>query len=153
MHDIEVREKPVNDVTDLQVPADFSWTMSSDILLSISSPVKTTVEVFTTENCEKGSRLAVLQAPVQDMPLSVANSVKGLYVRYTKKDGTKAVMSTGTVTRAATDLTVKLPEEAGEETISGGLHMNYPSQWYGTLLFEDNWPVKGDRQKTILYGV
>lgn len=144
MHDIEVREKPVNDVTDLQVPADFSWTMSSDILLSISSPVKTTVEVFTTENCEKGSRLAVLQAPVQDMPLSVANSVKGLYVRYTKKDGTKAVMSTGTVTRAATDLTVKLPEEAGEETISGGLHMNYPSQWYGTLLFEDNWPVKGD---------
>lgn len=53
-------------------------------------------------------------------------------------------MSTGTVTRAATDLTVKLPEEAGEETTSGGLHMNYPSQWYGTLLFEDNWPVKGD---------
>lgn len=82
MHDIEVREKPVNDVTDLQVPADFSWTMSSDILLSISSPVKTTVEVFTTENCEKGSRLAVLQAPVQDMPLSVANSVKGLYALY-----------------------------------------------------------------------
>lgn len=144
MHDIEVREKPVNDVTDLQVPEDFSWTMSSDVLLSISSPVKTTVEVFTTENCEEGSRLAVLQAPVQDMPLSVANSVKGLYVRYTKKDGTKAVMSTGIVTRAATDLTVKLPEAKGEEIAEGGLHVNYPSKEYGTLLFEDNWPVKGD---------
>lgn len=146
MEDVEVREKPVTNVTDLKVPADFSWKMSHDVLLSVESPVETTIEIFSSEGCEENSLLATLQAPLQSTPLSVANSVRDLYVRYTKKDGTKGVVKTAVaVTRAADDLAVKLPEDVGSMELTQGEHWYiYPSGGYGTLLFEDNWPVKGD---------
>lgn len=147
MEEVEVREKPVTEVTDLKVPADFSWKMSHDVLLSVESPVETVVEVFSSEKCEEGSLLATLQVPIEDAPLSVANSVDDLFVRYVKKDGTKAVMQTGVVTRTSENKHMKLPEDTG--SISGPdeygvTTINYPSHSFGTLLFEDNWPIKGD---------
>lgn len=145
IEEVEVREKPVTEVTDLKVPADFSWKMSHDVLLSVESPVETVVEVFSSEKCEEGSLLGTLQAPIQNIPLSVADADRELYVRYTKKDGTKAVMTTGIVTRASGGLTVKLPEAEGiKEGGEKNYILYYPSREYGTLLFEDNWPVKGD---------
>lgn len=146
MDDVEVREKPVTNVTDLKVPADFSWKMSHDVLLSVESPVETTIEIFSSEGCEKNSLLATLRAPLEDTPLSVANSVQDLYIRYTKKDGTKGVVKTNTaVTRGEGGMNVKLPENTGSlEETEGEYWYIYPSGGYGTLLFEDNWPVKGD---------
>lgn len=146
MEDVEVREKPVTNVTDLKVPADFSWKMSHDVLLSVESPVETDIEIFSSEGCEENSLLATLRAPLEDTPLSVANSVQDLYIRYTKKDGTKGVVKTNTaVTRGEGGMNVKLPEDAGSVVFDGEYWcVNYPSGEYGTLLFEDNWPVKGD---------
>lgn len=146
MEKAEVREKPVTEVTDLKVPADFTWKMSHDVLLTVESPIETVVEVFTSEKCGESDLLATLPAPVQEMTLSVANTVQKLYVRYVKKDGAKAVVtSNAMITRATSDFTVKLPEDTGEYSdVRDGCVLKYPAGGYGTILFEDNWPEKGD---------
>lgn len=146
MKEIEVHEKPVKEVTDLKVPSEFSWSMSRDVLLTIDSPVETAVEIFSSKNCDKSSLLATLNVPIEDASLSMANSAKTLYVRYTKKGGTQAIMNVNVVdTRSSENINLKLPESTGVASNLGNTKfIYYPSFNEGTLLFEDSWPVKGD---------
>lgn len=146
--DLSVPTAP--EVTDLVIPADFEWKLSEDVDLSVESPVQSVVDVFRTENCADDDLLATLNVPTEeDVTLSVPMGTENLYVRYTKADGTKSVLATSPkspLTRFGENgIRVKLPEDAGKiDDIGDGPVKYYPSEGWGTILFEDNWPVLGD---------
>lgn len=134
-------------VNDLIVPANFNWETSKDVELSIESPVETTVDVYRSSTCEDADLIATLPVPTEEPALlNVPVATENLYVRYQKADGNYAqipVTLNNTVTRASdTRASLKLPEDAGK-FVKESMHY-YPSKGWGTLLFEDMWPEKGD---------
>lgn len=148
--DLSVQNK-TPEVTDLVIPSDFDWNLSDNVDLSVESPVETVVDVFRSENCAEGDLLATLNVPTEeDVTLSVPVGTEKLYIRYTKVDGTKDIIITSpkaVVTRAdnGNGIKAKLPEDAGKIIPSeDGLIKYYPANGWGTILFEDNWPVLGD---------
>lgn len=135
-------------VEDLIVPADFPWKTSKDVALSIESSVETSVDVYRTSTCEDANLIATLAVPTEEPALlSVPMNVETLYARYQKVDGSYSqvpVALNSAVTRASDSrASLKLPEDAGRFVKKDGMYY-YPSKEWGTLLFEDMWPEKGD---------
>lgn len=132
---------------DLKVPQDFSWDMSKDVTLTLSAPVETNVLVFADEKCQKIlANLPVSPSPVS-FPLSVEGNAEKVYIQYMNTEGKKTVMPVDlTPTRASEHGAVgKLPEDTGKyEEIVGESVINFPSNGWGSLLFEDMWPQRGD---------
>lgn len=147
-HKSGVYDPATEKVSDLKVPEGFDWNTSEDVALMITSPVETEVSVYSDEACKE--LLATLPASMEEntFTLNVKSGTKNLYVQYLRENGSKSVLTVPvTVSRAAVDkiATVKLPEGTGERTNDqGGYVMHYPSTHWGTLLFEDMWPSKGD---------
>lgn len=141
-------DKDNDKVTDLVVPEGFDWEMSQDATLSIESGVKSIVDVFRSADCKAEDLIATLNAPTEDVTLSIPVGTEKLYVQYTQTNGKKNVLPVAlTESRAETNKIghAKLPEDAGETKESGeGPVLYYPSNGWGTVLFEDNWPEMGD---------
>lgn len=132
-------------VTDLIVPEGFDWKMSQDVGLSIESNVESMVDVFRSSDCKTEDLIATLNVPTEEVILSVPMSTDKLYIQYSKTDGNKSILPvTLTESRAANHGKghAQLPEDAGE--IKGDGVLYYPSNGWGTVLLEDNWPEKGD---------
>lgn len=146
--DIYVGPTDDDKVTDLIVPEGFDWEMSQDVGLSVESSVESVVDVFNAEDCKYGNLIATLHVPTEEVILSVPIGTKQLYVRYTSKEGNKKVLPVNLInSRAGNDSKghAKLPEDAGAlKNDRGEVAFYYPSNDWGTVLFEDNWPAKGD---------
>lgn len=138
-----------NKVTDLTVPSGFDWEMSRNVQLTVTSPVETSVAVYLSADCKEEAQLASLSVFNDSEPtrLSVPKGTDKLYVQYTREGGTQNVIPVSVASSATrtpdAQLEVKLPEDVKQIT-GGGRTIYYPSQGWGSLLFEDSWPVKGD---------
>lgn len=146
-HKSDVYDPATEKVSDLKVPEGFDWETSEDVFLTITSPVETEVSVYSDEACKE--LLATLPASTGEntFTLNVKAGAKNLYVQYFRENESKSVLTVPvTASRAAADriATVKLPEGTGAITEEGGYVMHYPAAKWGTLLFEDMWPSKGD---------
>lgn len=132
-------------VNDLSVPDGFDWETSKDITLTISAPIETSAGIYEDEACKQ--LLAVVPVTPQEVSyyVSIPKGAEKVYVQYTKKDGTKATLpvSYAMDTRSNGAVT-KLPEDTGEWNVGGDYFFMYPNTGWGTLLFEDMWPIKGD---------
>lgn len=133
-------------VGDLVVPAGFTWNLSKDVALGIESSKQSSVDVFLSADCADDKLVATLQVPTEeDVTLNIPTGVENLYIRYMKTDGSygKEVVSLNdAVTRAEDNRKVKLPEDIKMQNKQGVIYM--PDKGWGTLLFEDMWPAKGD---------
>lgn len=130
----------------LVVPDGFTWNLSKDVSLGIESSTQSTVDVFLSADCADDKLIATLQVPTEeDITLNIPTAAENLYIRYMKTDGSygKEVVSLNdAVTRAVDNRKVKLPEDIKMQNKQGVIYM--PDNGWGTLLFEDMWPEKGD---------
>ena len=153
VYDTEAGKK----MTDLEVPKDFDWNTSEDVSLTLTSPVQTSVAVFADETCKV--LLANLPIGPEETTYNVSTEkgAEKLYVQYTKADNSKAVLPlaiTTVPTRAnghgegevINGAVGNLPEDQGDIKLDqdGEYTCYYPSDGWGTLLFEDMWPEIGD---------
>lgn len=131
-------------VTDLVVPAGFDWEMSASVALSFESPVETVVDIYLSPNCQQGLLATLAISQGSEKTVSVPANAEILYVRYPKEDTTQGVIPVRlSDTRANSRKKVILPEDAGRFDKKQSV-MYYPSNGWGTVLFEDNWPLPGD---------
>ena len=136
-------------VSDLIVPEGFDWNMSKDVSLAISSPVETSVSVFSDEACKELLATLPVSAEENSFTLNVKSGTKNLYVQYPQTGGSKKVLTAPISASRASEVefaTAKLPEETESDSKPSGGIVFYPNteDGWGTLLFEDMWPSKGD---------
>lgn len=139
--------------TDLVVPDGFDWAMTRNVSLSMESPCATSVTVYQDESC----REVLAELPVakgsSSIVLGVPSVNSALWIEYPLKSGGKEVKKIPINSVAATRAGdagswvagVIFPDAA--ETVIGNdvIACYQPAKdKFGTLMFEDMWPVKGD---------
>lgn len=142
-----VYNKGTDEVEELKVPAGFEWNMSKDVALTISAPVETSVDVYEDAACKLLLGTLPVSSEKVTYNLSTETDAGKLYVKYPKADGTMAVQTVVIVaTKAASDgsAELKLPEDTGKKGNDGWIYYPAKSNGWGSLLFEDMWPEKGD---------
>lgn len=143
VYDSDAAEK----TTDLKVPSGFDWTTTQTVKLLMSSEVTTTVNVYLDKSCSEGQLVAKLplSKEVQEVVIDVPKGNSEIYVQYPVKDGQNKVVaySLNAPTKTSSSVSVKLPEDAVEMTYEFNecYYLLYSS---GNVMFEDNWPMKGD---------
>ena len=146
-------------VKEMAVPAGFDWKMSRGITCNFASAHLTRVYVASTADAEP---FAVVFAGdgAEPVTLDVPTSVKSLYVKYEKADGT---LVTKELPVMGTTLAYTVPADSKEfvDVAAGAAkamesttradyagsnrgHILYPAVGWGTLMFEDLWPSYGD---------
>lgn len=145
--------KPKDDVPthteDLVVPEGFDWKMTHNVTLSTKSPCETTASIFLDEECT--SLLA--QLPVQEgesqMTFEVPSTNSAIWIKYPTSEGEKSMKASinKAVTRAgAASWTANTLFPDGTKYVGGynGVVYQPAENKFGTLMFEDMWPEKGD---------
>lgn len=138
----------------LKVPANFSWTTTHTTTCSITSPVNTQVSIYSDKECKDNQLLmeiSLLKDQPREVTLELPAACAAFYVQYHTDKGEKAieVKVSGATTKAA-DSSLVLPEDIipiGHPDYKGDPidHYYIPSKGtYGTVMFEDNFPDKGD---------
>lgn len=143
----------VQNTTDLVVPDGFDWAMTRNVSLSMESPCETSVTVYQDELC----REVLAELPVAEGSSSVVLGVpsvnSALWIEYPLKSGGKEVKKVSIGSLAATRAGEAASWTAGvifpdavEQDVSGGVIACYQpaKDKFGTLMFEDMWPAKGD---------
>lgn len=137
------------EVEDLKVPAGFDWNMSKDVALTISAPIKTSVDVYEDAGCNELLATLDVSPDVITYNLSTRSDAGSLYVQYLKSDGKTVTTTPVTIVSAKTasgeSAEIKLPEDTGKGNNHDGW-IYYPAKvkGWGSLFFEDMWPQTGD---------
>lgn len=135
-------------LTDLPIPDNFEWSTTRNVICSFSSPVETTVSVFLDKDCSENQLLATLpvSTSIVNLNLEIPNASETIYVQYPGKTQ-KEIMEVALPLKTKSDnnVVIKLPENTESDGIPNFLYIYSPAKnTYGTLLFEDMWPEKGD---------
>lgn len=135
-------------MTDLVVPADFDWKTADNVNCVLTATAPARVEVFTVSECTAASRIANLYVDAETEPLKlvIARGIENIYMRYMDREGNYQVQPVAVSnkevnfalpegSRNFSTLSVKSNDKDGDES-----EMDIE----GTVLFEDNYPQKGD---------
>lgn len=138
----------VRNTSDLEVPANFNWTMTKSVSLAISSPTETALSIFTDKECSENALIARMPVSqtAKEISLEIPVVNENLYIKYPVENGKFKILATqlpAAGTKA--DVSVVLPED----TEATGGHDLYEKHLLvftnrGTVMFEDNWPQTGD---------
>lgn len=138
-------------VEELEIPADFTWTMTKNVKLILRSNAETEVAVYSDKDCSVLLSEMTVTPEGDTCSLNVEKSVSTLYVAYVQENGkeTIAPVNISILTRGVEEdnwigsWEIKDAEKNAFDGIKSVAY--FPSQKScGTLLFEDMWPVKGD---------
>lgn len=149
--DIYNPEKSKN-TSELRVPANFDWAMTRSVNVSISSPVTTSIALYGDPNCrEQLAEAIVSNTKPAELTIELPTAASQIFLQYSVKGVKKVVAQTiGATTRAA-DVNTALPEDVDgfypseENPPKGEMSIYMPAkEGYGTLMFEDMYPSKGD---------
>ena len=147
-----VEENKVSEkLTDLVIPSDFNWSTSRQVTFSLSSPKPVKLSIFYAEEDLKNNLLAeCIATNEQNDPLilSLPNNIDQVFVKYQKNDGQENIIP---LSISLNKVTFVVPNDAKEVELSTKANSNseqgvifYPSEGWGTILFEDLFPDKGD---------
>ena len=141
----------VENTKDLIAPSDFDWKMTSSTKCTITSPVTTTVSVYTDAACTNKSllieNLLLTANEAKELTLEVPSYQSNIYVQYSTADGKKVLEGkiNATTRNKDEDIILILPGDvimAGDNVFD---YFYYPSkEGQGTLMFEDLYPALGD---------
>lgn len=134
---------------DLKVPANFSWTTTRTTTCSITSPVNTQVSIYSDKECKDNQLLmeiGLTKDEPREISLDLPTASTAFYVKYSTENGDKVLeVKAEASTRA--DAQIALPEDAigRPESINNIDYYYTPAKnVYGTVMFEDQFPEKGD---------
>lgn len=139
------------DTGSLKVPASFDWSTTRTTTCSITSPVNTRVSIYSDKECKDNQLLAETQISkdaAAEVNLDLPAACEAYYVKYPTENGSNVLeVRVQTNTRAA-DTSLTLPENASEyggDDSKGTSLIYIPAKdTYGTIMFEDLYPEKGD---------
>ena len=137
----------VKNTADLKVPAGFDWTTTRAVTLAVSSEVSTTASIYLDKACSPDQLVAqfIATREAREITVDVPKLNDQIFVQYTAKDGNSKVAPYSLGLTKASSIMIKLPEGVQEELPAGSsdkhLILTYS---YGNIMFEDNWPVRGD---------
>lgn len=147
-HDIYKGGKQDAKMTDLVVPAGFDWKTTDNVNCVLKATAPARVEVFTASECTSASRIANLYVDAETEPLKlvIARGIKQVYMRYMDREGNYQVQPVAVSneevsftlpegSRNFSTLPVKSDDDCDDES---------EIDMEGTVLFEDNYPQKGD---------
>ena len=131
----------------LEVPANFNWTMSRSIACNISTPVDSRIAIFSGKECKDEQliiEMPILKGDVNQANFELSDATNSYYIQYPTANGMKIkeVSATAT-TRAGQDIT--LPEDIIYDSENNYRCSYTPAKnTFGTIFFEDMYPEKGD---------
>lgn len=155
--DLSLPIDPEEKTADLNVPADFDWTVTRGVTLEVNAPEESVLWVYADADCSESSLKAKLfVSPGQVMRVTVdiptANNV--LYLKYPISATETKVVKVNLVEATPSSRAAKgesiLP--VGENMLYGMYHFEVGKDEKGlavvinsgTLVFEDSWPDLGD---------
>lgn len=146
-------------VTKLNIPSNFDWKTSANIVCNFTAQHDTKVEVSLTKE-EASFATFIVGRETDNVYLNLPTSTKKVYVKYETKDGN---FKTVELVPAGTTLSCTIPGDSKEyvapqteifniqRAIARTPQQNvgtiyYPARnnGWGTLMFEDLWPGYGD---------
>ena len=135
----------------LVVPSDFDWATTYVATCGITSPVNTKISIYSNKTCKDDQLLAevcLVKNETTEVTLDVPAACQALYVQYPAVNGTDLLEVTPQPGTRASSANITLPEDAIEvENDKNAYETNYympAKNTYGTILFEDLFPAKGD---------
>lgn len=137
----------IQHTSELKIPNGFDWATTRSVSFTISSPVATTALLYLDKACTADQLIASVPVSAESMNLvlDIPTTNQELYVRYPLQDGKNEVMTVAlpvVKSRAAENVVIKLPENAYTVLSEKGKLLSCLNK--GTVMFEDNWPNKGD---------
>lgn len=136
LYDAEVDQK----VTDMKIPLDFNWEMSTTAIINITSLSETPVAVYLDKQCSEIYKIAEFTViPGLNMPieLNVPTAQQKLYAKYNGNVVPFAI-NNGKAELTLTPTTSALKTRAGSDNLS------YLKKGWSTVMFEDLFPRLGD---------
>lgn len=137
----------VNHSSELEVPENFDWSTTRQVEFSLRADVPTVAKIYSDKACSSDCLMASLpvSATAASLQLEVGADTREVYLQYPSHQGMKVMTVALPQVSTKAGTVVKLPEDAVQPT-------NPPSSYKGlwtiahkwTLMFEDNWPQKGD---------
>lgn len=141
-------------VGEIEVPDGFDWATTQGVALSMTAPAESNVSVYLDEQCSKLIAKLPVSPEETTYNLEVPTTSKAIYLQYTKGNGEKAVVKKALetsrgISRGNLDnpLYQTQVQYIFDDVIWAPSEMEAyrPAQdSYGTLMFEDTWPTKGD---------
>jgi len=144
-------------VKDLNIPEDFQWKLTQVAGGTVSATTPTMVSFFLNETCNEEDKVATIPVDTEasSLPLSIPTYAKTLYAQYeTNTNGTKKVAipvnENGSfslnITDAKTNTTraITRGHDIEDNTKLEGGVIYHPKNGWGTIMFEDQFPLLGD---------
>lgn len=141
-------EVPTN-TKDLVVPEGFDWTMTHNVTLSTNSPCATSASIFLDEECTDMIGKLPVQEGESQMTFEIPSANSAIWIKYPTSTGDKKITASinKTVTRSGAGSWTANSLFA-DATTQTGINNNCVYQpakdKFGTLMFEDMWPERGD---------
>ncbi len=149
-------EKEIH-VKDLEIPEDFQWKLSQTAEGTVSATTPTMVSLFLNEACNEEEKVATIpvDAETSNLPLSIPTYIKTLYAQYkNSNNGTTKVPVTvnadGSFSLNIADSKVNRSRvitrghDIEDDTELAGGVIYHPKNGWGTIMFEDQFPLLGD---------
>lgn len=138
---------------DLTVPEDFDWAMTRNVALSTKSPKETSASIYLDETCTD----LVATLPISEgdgtIVLDLPSANDAIWLKHLLTDGKEvinkvSIKKTTTTRSGAAGWTASqiFPDRTSDMSGNdvGGSVYQPAKDKFGTIMFEDMWPDKGD---------
>ena len=142
-------------VKDLNIPANFSWKTSKDAKCQIASTTTSLVSVFMDSDCKQFLFTVNIDPAAPSLPFMIPDYLEKVYLKYETTSGENKLIEAA-VNNGAINFTLPSNAKPSSDPVitrgkgdytpqpgSGNNVLEYPSG-YGTVMFEDMYPVLGD---------
>lgn len=160
LYNPELNKKNIKSVKDLVIPEGFDWNMVTSVTTNVSSTTNTLVSLYVDDSYTEESQIAsfVTTSSSSDaLPLSLPSYLKKVYLKYEKQNGEVVTQEVPVLDNVisfslpadskqepSTQNVIKRVLTRGDESSSNSAFVSYPGGGWGTLMFEDMFPVLGD---------
>ncbi len=131
--------------------ADFDWATSRNVTVSVSSPVKTVVSVYSDKDCTEATLLVgdLLVSPTAtSLDMNIPMHCETLYMKYNSVSGKKIQsIDLGTNTRSEI-VGVMVSEDCVQPTSEEDAGFRFYHNT-GVAMFEDTWPVESGNDNDL----
>lgn len=138
----------VKKTEDLVVPEGFDWAMTRNVTVSMQSKNATSASFYLDESCKDLVAELPVQAGKSDVVLNIPTASSAVWVKFPTIDDKEEIMKISVrtaETRGAESWTadVLFPDYA-KQGVGENVYYQPFKDKYGTIMFEDMWPAKGD---------
>ena len=148
-NDVYDPDKAPKKTEDLVVPEGFDWSMTHNVTVSMQSKNATSASFYLDESCKDLVAELPVEAGKSEVVLNIPTASSAVWIKYPTTDGKEEVMKISVRTAAtrgdAESWTADafFPDYAKQGEGEFAYYQPIKGK-FGTIMFEDMWPAKGD---------